>query len=358
MNIFVPEEKEVTLDKSSLFVILRAFFIDGKVKNNKNQYNLDLKASNIRIVQEPSKADTIIIPLHINYYKNNNLMSLLEKYNSLCKKFNLLAFGFISGDFGRRFTEYSNIIYFRMSGFRRLLSDKNQGFPASLSDQLKILYKKENIRINKKPKVPRISFCGHATKNSFVFLYQTFKIFVENFKRFNGDPWGDNYEPFFQSAYHRYTILKKIEKSDGIKTNFIFRKNYRAGAKNDVQMKKTTLEYYDNILGSDYNLCLRGTGNFSIRLYETLMMGKIPIFVNTDCILPLDKIINWREHAIWIEWEDIENISDTIIHFHNKISDTDFEKIQKKNRDLWLEKLQPSWVLKNLIKLNNDNKNN
>ena len=33
---------------------------------------------------------------------------------------------------------------------------------------------------------------------------------------------------------------------------------------------ESTLEYYNNIRESDYVLCLRGGGNYSRRLYETL----------------------------------------------------------------------------------------
>ena len=64
------------------------------------------------------------------------------------------------------------------------------------------------------------------------------------------------------------------------------------GAKNSEDMKVTTLEYYENIKNSDYVLVFKRTGNFSIRLYETLMMGRIPIFINTDCLLPFNNHIN------------------------------------------------------------------
>ena len=38
-----------------------------------------------------------------------------------------------------------------------------------------------------------------------------------------------------------------------------------------------------------YGLCVRGFGNFSFRLGETLMMGRIPILIDTECILPFDR---------------------------------------------------------------------
>ena len=352
MNIYIPYEENIFLDEKKLFVLVRPFFKNGNWSNdNDNFKNWGLKSSNIRIVRNPELADLILIPMFINYYKNNNRMSLLNDYNNLCKKYSIKAFGYVSGDFGTKFNEFSNIIYFRMSGFKSLLSAKNQGFPASLSDQLMIIYNKDNIKINKKSEIPIIGFCGHATNHPITFLHQTYIFLIENIKRFFKNPFDNNYEVFFQSAYQRHKILKQIEEENGLKTNFIYRKQYRAGAKDKKKRNKTTLEYYDNILISDYILCLRGTGNFSIRLYETLMMGKIPVLINTDCLLPFNKIIDWKQHVIWIEWSNVEDIPNIIKLFHQKITNENFQKLQKNNRKLWLEILQPAWTIKNLKNL-------
>ena len=105
------------------------------------------------------------------------------------------------------------------------------------------------------------------------------------------------------------------------------------------------------MINSNYVLCLRGTGNFSIRFYEALMMGKIPIFINTDCILPFSKIINWKDHVIWVEWLNVDNIANIILDFHEQISNSDFQDLQLRNRNLWLDKLNPSWTLRNLMKI-------
>ena len=177
---------------------------------------------------------------------------------------------------------------------------------------------------------PKISFCGHATNSSFVYLHQSFNFVWENFKRFIQDPFKSDYESIFQSAYYRYKILNNLKNNNFIETNFIFRNKYRAGSKNSIMRAKTTLEYYKNMFESNYVLCLRGTGNFSIRLYETLMMGKIPIFIDTDCILPFPKQIKWTDHVVWIDWSNINNIENIILEFHENISDYNFKNLQLK----------------------------
>ena len=81
------------------------------------------------------------------------------------------------------------------------------------------------------------------------------------------------------------------------------------------------------------------------------MMGKIPIFIDTDCILPFPKQIKWTDHVVWIDWSNINNIENIILEFRENISDYNFKNLQLKNRNLWLEKLNPSWTLKNLLKI-------
>ena len=112
---------------------------------------------------------------------------------------------------------------------------------------------------------------------------------------------------------------------------------------------KSTLEYYNNIRESDYVLCLRGGGNYSRRLYETLLMGRIPIFINTDCILPLIDQIDWKKHVVWIEWKERDRIVEIVSQFHNNLSDDAFQDLQLSNRKLWLEKLQTCYILEHCL---------
>lgn len=352
LNIYIPTEKKVNIVKKELFVLVRPFFKKNKWdKYGDDFFSWDLNHKKIQLVRDIKLANIFLIPMPINYYYKNNYMHLIDKYSSYTLNYNIKVFGFVSGDFGFDFPQYKNIRFFRLNGFKSRFGENNYGFPAILSDQLKILFKKHNIQIHKKPLKPNISFCGHATNSKLVYFNQTFNFYKENFKRFIINPLKNDYEVVFQSAYYRYRILKQLKNNNSLETDFIFREKYRGGAKNSNTRIKTTLEYYNNMINSNYVLCLRGTGNFSIRFYEALMMGKIPIFINTDCILPFSKIINWKDHVIWVEWLNVDNIANIILDFHEKISNSDFQDLQLRNRNLWLDKLNPSWTLRNLMNI-------
>ena len=60
-----------------------------------------------------------------------------------------------------------------------------------------------------------------------------------------------------------------------------------------------------------------------------------PIFVNTDCILPFDDIIEWKKHVIWIEKNEILDINSIILEFHNGLTQDLFTNLQNENRQIW-----------------------
>ena len=120
---------------------------------------------------------------------------------------------------------------------------------------------------------------------------------------------------------------------------FILRKKYRAGITTNKHTHKTTLEFYDNLKNSDYVVCVRGAGNFSIRFYEALAMGRIPVFINTDCALPFDNEIDWKKHVVWVEYNERHEVAEKVADFHRVLSEKDFIDLQLANRKLWEERL-------------------
>ena len=335
--------------KNLLFLLVRPFYShNGWVKYGDTFEIWKINEFEFQLVHNLKKADIILIPYPINYYYRNSKMNLIRCYDNLCDKYNIRAFGYISGDGGMQYPEFRNITYFRMGGNRSKLSAKNRGMPAALTDQYKKLYGTEKIIFRKKKSKPVVGFCGHATSSPLIYLYQNYKYLMENFKRFINDFNRRDYEPIFPSAFMRHRVMKYVEQENMIITNFIYRKKYRAGAKSQKDLQSTTLEYYENLLDSDYILCIRGAGNFSIRLYETLMVGRIPIFVNTDCILPFEEQIKWKSHAVWVEWDQIKYINEIILDFHNQLTAKNFYDLQAENRNLWATRLQPFSILQNL----------
>lgn len=341
MNIFIPNINFETINKKQLFIATRPFFLGSSWGNDaalKKQWNIN---DNFNYTNTVSLADVLFIPKPITFYKNKEL----KQINDLCSKHNIKGYGCINRDHGLAYKEFKNLVYFRPGGFKNQLTNKNIGIPFALSDIYKGLYTNEPIVYRNKSNTPIIGFCGHANSSVKKKITDQLRLIVKNCYRFINNPLRLDYEPLFSSAYERFKLLKLLESSKLLSTNFIYRHGYRANA-NTVQLRKKTMqEYYNNIKSSDYILCIRGSGNFSVRLYETLMMGRIPVFIDTDCIMPLADKINWKEHVVWIPWNDRKQIDKKIIEFHERLQDDEFISLQKSNRVLWENELSIAGVL-------------
>jgi len=108
-------------------------------------------------------------------------------------------------------------------------------------------------------------------------------------------------------------------------------------------------EFIENILKSDYTICMRGVGNYSYRFYETLALGRVPIFINTDCQLPWDEMIQYKGQFPWIDQREIAYAVEKVLDFHHRICPEEFVGLQAKCRELWMrhftyERFYGDWV--------------
>jgi hypothetical protein len=152
----------------------------------------------------------------------------------------------------------------------------------------------------------------------------------------------------------RTRALTALARSRRVTTNFVFRDRYLGPqaikqATSDAELAHQLRdEFVTNIVSSDYVVCARGGGNYSRRLYETLSCGRIPIFINTDCVLPYDFELDWREFCVWIEADEIDDIGDIVADFHRSLSPDAFLALQQECRRIWQEMLSPEGFFANL----------
>jgi hypothetical protein len=130
----------------------------------------------------------------------------------------------------------------------------------------------------------------------------------------------------------------KFFSDSGLKTNFFLRNNYIFNLQEN--QKK---EFEDNMNGNLFTLCYRGRGNFSVRFYETLMRGRIPIQINSYSIFPYEDEIDYSEMGIFIEEEDLDttNLEKLVREYYNSKSADELLQIQKNNRRIYEEYFHP-----------------
>lgn len=155
----------------------------------------------------------------------------------------------------------------------------------------------------------------------------------------------------------RVLALQKLVGSRLIAPNFILREHSAFHASKGLMAENVEQEYvdkfrqqyFDNIIGSDYILCARGNGNFSFRLYETLALGRIPVFIDTDCALPLENLIDWQKYCVWVDEKQIGRVDRIVKEFHDRLNAQQFEQLQRDCRHLWEEYLRPEGFFSRLV---------
>lgn len=98
--------------------------------------------------------------------------------------------------------------------------------------------------------------------------------------------------------------------------------------------QKHHIEYQDALSSSQYWLCSRGLGNFSIRFYELLAAWVIPVLCDTDTILPFESKINYDKYIITIDENQLHTLQDKILihrHTHQHI----FSQLEDEIIALW-----------------------
>jgi len=151
----------------------------------------------------------------------------------------------------------------------------------------------------------------------------------------------------------RAAAMRYLAKSRAVRTNFVVHAQFWAGAADawaagvKEPMLAARLAYVRNLMDSDFVLCVRGSGNFSYRLYEALCCGRIPVFVNTDCVLPYDFAVGWRRHCVWVEGAELPAIATQVERFHRQLSPDGYQELQRSCRSLWEEWLSPHGFFRN-----------
>ena len=149
----------------------------------------------------------------------------------------------------------------------------------------------------------------------------------------------------------RRQAIRALSRTDGVEPHLIRRPFYAGGyiaCPSDYPAMRQ--EFIDNLLNSDYTLCVRGAGNFSLRFYETLAAGRIPVLVNTDCPLPFAEQIDWSCHCVTVEESELPSLGDIVARFHAALGAQRFVAMQLANRQLWERWLAPVAFFERLVR--------
>lgn len=244
-----------------------------------------------------------------------------------------------------------NAVVFRTSMRARGRRPDEYAMPFWMPDEVEALFGGE-LPLREKSARPVVGFCGYNPLKLDGRAKLKYKLAavpgVSRAARRLGVNLHDEH-PFRTRA----EALEAVSRSRDVETNFVmrgawFNGSFEGGRVNRTLMEESRAEYVENLFASDYVLCTRGSGNYSIRFYETLSSGRIPVFVDTDCVLPFEEWIDWRRYCVWVDGREVSRVAERIAEFHEGLSPAEFKDRQRACRGLWEEWLSPYGFFKNM----------
>lgn len=195
--------------------------------------------------------------------------------------------------------------------------------------------------------VPRVSFMGWATVAKPI----TDKLRGHGLSKTKGliSP------AVFPTPTSIGTVLRKkaieiIEGDERIESSFTIFDRFFPHYPEEFKMANRQ-QYLDSMCNTHYVLTIRGCGNYSMRHFETLAAGRIPVLVDTNQHLPFESEIAWKDSGVWIPFEDFNSISDLIFDFHSNLDKNRFNELTFHNEDIYQKFVTREGVIRQIQKI-------
>lgn len=303
------------------------------------------------LVEDPEKAQIFVFPVfyevlvdysedeYIKYKVSSEDVQVakdkLTNMSAFAKQFNKPLILIFYRDPSYKI-DIPNVIVFRTSLYKKEKGNNEFGMPAIITD---ILLNQPFQPILKSEK-PSVGFRGQSAPLKLPYTAQL-RLSVNEWLQKLHIP--QSIEMFYNRGYiARRAAIKACLKNEQIAADITITTPF------DIENKNSNLLFEQNIFNNQYSLAVSGHGNYSFRLYQILSAGRVPLFIDTDCVLPFEEFIDWKKHMVWVDEKDAKYADSILLDFHHTIHADDFIAMQVNNRKLWEQYLNYTGFFSNL----------
>lgn len=303
----------------------------------------DFKFTAFEFTEDKEQADYILIPSGIRAL-DENTRAYLDRARTLSKQIHKPIIALPAGDLAH-IIDIPDIILVRGSQYGHRMR-KNEVLIPPFSEDIGSLF---GVTIRKKSTRPLVGFCGWAgfptLKSHVRYIVET--IALDLVSRIPSFAYLAVYK---KGVYWRRKSMEILSRDPRIDTKFITRNSFSGSIKTiSLAPEEARREYVENMAGVDFALTPKGDANASIRLYEALSMGRVPIIIDTDMPLPFEEVLDYTEFALRVPHTKIQGLADAVCDFHASITDGQFVQMQQKARKAYLEYLRYDAVFNQLF---------
>lgn len=196
------------------------------------------------------------------------------------------------------------------------------------------------VHMREKQERPMVSFCGwagFASRTAF-WKYQLKNFLITLRTLVTGNA---HYQVHRKGIYFRKAAMRVLEASSRIRTHFIIRQTFSASKKTiSLDPVVARKEYVDSMIASDFVLAPKGDGNFSVRFYEALALGRVPILIDTDCVLPREDVIDYASVILRVPYTALDTLADRVADFYAAHTPEAWIERQHRARELFVTHLR------------------
>lgn len=326
-----------TFDDGPVLPFLSGYF--GRVSGGSNLYitNSDSRFlyEGFSTARDIGDCDFVVIPQGIRRYEGEK-KEYVNRIVRMAAEHGKKVIVFTAGDLHHD-VFIPDAIVFKALNYSRYRKENEIYIPVYVED----LLAGKGIEIRKKDHpLPIIGFCGWAGFRSLreAAIYHARNLTLNIRKLASGD---SSLEVFKKGVYFRRKCMRILKRSPLVETNFIARMSYSANAATiSLPPEIARREFVDNIIGSDFVLAPKGDGNSSARFYEALSIGRIPVLIDTEMIMPLEGVINYSAFTLRVPYEDIGDLPRVVRDFYDGLTPHAFEKMQHAAREAFEKHLR------------------
>lgn len=279
------------------------------------------------VVPEVEQADFVVIPASPRHFSSEYLLHV-RKTIEWAKAKNKQTVCFIGGDYAYKM-HIDGAIVFKTSAFAHERHKGEIVAPTSTDDPY---HKKEFVPRAKRSR-PVVSFCGFAELSSpltwakYIFTNSSLDIGAVLLNN-------PNVRAHKRGIYFRRKAMALLKKNAHIETQFILRSSFFGqAAKEDSPHFRQ--EYLDNMRDSDFALAPRGDGNYSRRFFRALSMGVIPILIDTDMVLPMERQIDYDKFIVRVPHAELHTLPSRVVELYDSLTDQEFMDMQLRAREMF-----------------------
>lgn len=286
------------------------------------------------VTERLEEADFALFPHNYFHLKRRGLLDALVRAAQKSKTLGKPLIVYAPGD-SDELIDVPNTIILRYSQYRYKKQKNEIMLPVFAGD---FLGEEAPLR-EKTREEPVVGFCGWIQyQNAFEAAKSGLKNVYFDLRSLMGNR---NAVLHKKGIYFRRKALGYLRESEGVTMNVIIRSSHSAHMKtvqgDPAELRK---EYIQNILDSDLCLTVKGDGNISLRFYEVLALSRIPIFIDTDCVLPLEEIINYKEFMLYMDYRELPKIGDLAHDYFSALSPEAFIAKQRLAREIFVRYLR------------------